>query len=487
MTRVLFWNIQKFGVNKINDPSFFYSAGHGGLTDNAASLVRRTVVSNVLMAANPDILVVLEASSGDSTPNMLASNSGGMAGLITMLGLLRAAAPAWGWRLVPPLRVGIGGRSETVGVFYRGALPGGDQLYFTGPNGWVGGWAGASTAPGLGVFFNNYPAAGLFTPDLSTMLTPPGTLPRVVPAGAGHNGNGLMLESTLAARVNFLPSAAYPYPLTPAGFVDYGPFRQPYMTTFTRTNAAGAVLSDLAIFSVHPSPQDGLPAQFLAYLTYLQDVVAARGLVETRVIGGDFNLELLDPLTGANAPVYNIMNNPPNYAYLPLLSSPGAPGGAALDAFKGYFGTHIRENNSLDEASLFLWSTAMVNSPYPGYGYIGSDFVVNFESVDNILVWPRVGGAAYGTTTMNTLTGVPFTQVVPTPGGAPAGGPLPANLASGMTNPFNWLAGVGGAAIPPAPNAPNGTTIGIRNNLTSWANYGHLKNTSDHFAIVADI
>ncbi|MBI5120967.1 MAG: hypothetical protein HZA67_08165 [Rhodospirillales bacterium] len=485
MTRVLFWNLNKFGINKVDDPSFNVTPGHGGLQDDEASHMRRGVVARVLDAADADIVIFFEVSSGDSAPNMLATNTGGMEGLIYMLGRLRAADGAAGWRLVPPLRVGTARRSETVGVFYRGNLAGGDELFFTGPNGWVGGWGGASRAPGLGVVFNAYPNVGIGNPDMRDFLKMPGVVTRNVPAGAQHNGG--LAEDRLAARVNFLPSPAYPYALTPAGFVDYGPYRQPYMATFTRADGMGAVQRELSIFVVHPPPQGGLPAQYMTFLTYLFDVVAPLGGNETRVIGGDFNQNLLNPATGANAGVYNLLNNPPNYVYQPLLTSPGAPGGVALPAFKGYFATHIREDGNLRVNSRFLWSGGGVNSPYPGYGYIGSNMVADFESIDNILVWPLAGGGAYDTTVMNTITGVPFNRVVPAPGGAPQGGPLPANLVSQMTDPVNWVIPLAGAPIPPAPNAPLTPNVWDRRNLIGWANYGHLRSTSDHFAIVANI
>ncbi|TKC87271.1 hypothetical protein FAZ69_18230 [Trinickia terrae] len=493
MTRVVFWNLQKFGINKINDPSTERSPGQGGLTDQRASHERGVVVARVLIAANPDIIVLIEVASGDTSPDTLASNSGGMEGLLYLLDGLRAAAPGAGWRLVPPLRIGLGGRSETVGVFYRGALADGDLLYFTGPNGWQGAWAGHSVMPMPGVVIpiNPYPVAGLVTPDLSNLLAPQ----RIVPPNALHNGNAY--ENMLAARVAYRPVPGFPYAVTGDDFVDFGEYRQPYMVTFTRTDAFGNVRNDLTIFAVHPSPQGILPTQFRTYLTYLQDVVAARGALETRIIGGDFNLRLL-AADGADSGAYAPLNDPPNYAYEPLLTSPGAPlDENDLEAFKGYFATHIREAGDLTVDSLFLWSSEEVDSPYPGYGYIGSNFAPDFESVDNILVWPRVD-RAYNTTIMNVLTGAPFNEVAPPPAGAPAGGPLPAgNLRSSMTNPAGWnalIVPVPGAVpnfvaipIPPAPNAPAGYTQGDRNNLTSWANYGHLKSTSDHFAIVADI
>jgi len=489
VTRVLFWNLQKFGINKIDNPDMGITPGHGGNSNRQASHQRRTVIERVITAASPDIIVVVEVSSGQPFMTPLASASGGMFGLFHLLERLRLLFPLEEWRLVPPLRVGQHPRSEAVGILYRGNIfrqnMADGQLYFTGPNGWVGNWLGSSTAPGAGVVFNPYPGQGLFLPDLSTLLTPPNTPARQVPAAALHNGGAQ--EDTLAARVEFRPSALYNRPTTQGGFVDYGPYRQPYMATFTRVDAQGNVSRNFTIFAVHPSPANGIPQNFLTSLTYLADVVAPLGANETRVIGGDFNLELLNPVTGGNSGVYAALNTA-NYTYVPLLQSPGPPPANDLNAFKGYFATHIRDGGDTTVDSLFLWSSSTANSPYPGYGYTGANLHVNFKSIDSILVWPHVVGAAYNTTILNTITGAPYAAGQP-PGGAPQGGPLPGNpLPSLMSNPPGWArAHVAAAPTPPSPNAPNTYTLGQRRSLVGWTNYGHLKNTSDHFAIVADI
>jgi hypothetical protein len=463
MTRVLFWNLQTFGINKIDDPSLRRGAGMGGLTFQQASVMRRNLVANTLVAATPEIIVLVEVGSGDSYPDDLATNTGGWAGALDLLNRLRIANPAMGWRLVPPLRVGRrpGSKPETVAVLYQG-VSGAVRRYFTGPNLWVGGANGHSTAPGFGVVGNAYPAAR----NLDTMLVPP-VLPAVparnIPGGALHNGG--LAENVVAARTRFRLSG------DPASWINYGVYRPPYMVTFTEADALGNVQRNLTLFGVHSPAVAGDAGVFIIYLQNTEDVVAALGANETRVIGGDFNLRLL-AANGGPSNVYAPLG--PNY--VPLWQSAGAPAPVDLNAYIGYFATHIKHKyTSNTEATQFLWSDPPNQSPYPGYGYIGSKFVANFYSIDNILVWPHQAlPYNYQSTVMNGVVGTPFNLVAPIPGGAPPG---TVALGQQMNNaPPGW---------PPAPNALQVANIGARNNLTSWANYGYQYSTSDHFAVFA--
>jgi hypothetical protein len=148
-----------------------------------------------------------------------------------------------------------------------------------------------------------------------------------------------------------------------------------------------------------------------------------------------------------------------------------------LAPYEGYFATHIkRAPTSKTAASRFLWSQNLANqSFYPSYGYIGSRFVANFYSIDNILVRP-LGMHAYNTTIMNPIVGTPFNQVA-MPAGAPPIGTIP--IGTAFTNPpaGGW------------PNSPAAGvyTLGRANMLCSWANYSHIYSTSDHFALYSVI
>lgn len=472
MTRILFWNLAQFGINKINSTSLAAGQGQGGLNNQQAATWRRRVIYRTLQYTQPDIIVIVEVGSGDSSPNDLATFTGGMTGASFLLNFLRTSLVynAGNWRMVPPLRVGRrpGSRPETVAILYRGtSVDNGVNVtrYFTGPNIWLGGHTGHSSEPD-GFFPQSYPVAVNGFPDIRVMLVPGGTVARVIPATALHNPN--VQEDRVAARTQFRENNNG----APGEFLDFDVFRPPFMATFTETSLAG--VRNLTLFAVHSPAVAGDSEVFMSYLASAFDISSPMGAAETRVIGGDFNVNLFDAV-GAYSGAYDALVNV-NYQYL-LAPAVGGPGGN-LDAYKGYFATHIKPVNKKNKKqdSRFLWSDANgLQSYYPGYNYIGSDQLADFYSIDNILVRPFNGVANYETTIMNHVAGSPMNRVVPTPGGAPTG---TLGLVDGFTNSI--------IAWPPAPTAPN-WTLGNRNNLSSWFNYGYLYRTSDHFAVYAGI
>lgn len=469
-TSILVWNIQSFSIHKFNSPYFNrYPAGVGGLTMQQASIQRRWILSDVLLATTPDIFVVVEMSSGDSYPNSLATLTGGMTGATDLLARLRAT-PALGgnsWRLVPPLRIGRGGKAESMAVYYRGQTGAGVGLinrYFTGPNIWTGGYAGNSVHPGAAAA-GAYPGAVGVWPDINQMVVPPGTAVRNIPAGALHNGGGGVPENQVAARTVF----QYSDPANPGanGGIDYQVFREPYMATFTETNAAGGQ-RNITLFGIHSPAVTGNQQVFVTYLAFTHEINAALGANETRVICGDFNLNLLDG-AGNDANQYQQLTN---LGYNVMLTPAGGPP-AGLAAYKGYFATHIKRASDRTAASKFLWSQNGGNQAfYPGYEYIGSRFVPNLYSIDNILVNPAPGAPA--TTVMNNVMGTPLNAVAMPPGNPPVG-------AVAMGHGFYNLPM--GYAWPQAPTANNYPGIGGANQLCGWGNYGRIYSTSDHFAL----
>jgi len=464
MTKILVWNIQQFSDNKFFSTSRKRSEKHGQETDQQAALRRRQVLERVLLATEPHIFVVIEVSTGENWPTtVLGTTTGGFHGCNRLLNYLRyqanPAIRADDWRLVPLLTIGTGGKTESMGVFYRGQLAGGGQRYFTGPNIWTG---IESLSPEPARVPQEYP------PHMQYFVVPLGENVRTIPAGALHNAG--LHENLVAARVDhFLLSGADR---------NLHGYREPYMVTFSETDAAGHVTRDLTLFGIHSPPQKALAQAFINIVAQLDDVKSALGANETRVICGDFNLNLLDD-EGNDAHRYQALTN---HGYTVLLNpvgqQPRPPVPAAdLERYKGYFATHIKPPE-LTAASKFLWSnTPADQSYYPSYGYIGSDpgFGV-YDSIDNILVRPhRPAPHDYQTTILNPIVGSPFNKVNPPPGNAPEG-------SIAMNHSFINVA----AGWPPAPTAPN-YNVGTARNLTGWANYGHIKSTSDHFALYAEI
>src|SRR5262249_7459996 len=141
------------------------------------------------------------------------------------------------WRLVPPLRIGRGGKAETVAVFYRGRSTVGGGIvnrYFTGPNIWTGGYNGFSVQPrtAAAAAYPGRPPMGAAL-DINAMIVPPGTAVRNIPGTALHNAG--VAENRVAARNEFRDFDNG----NPGDVLDFSTLREPYMATFTEVNALG--------------------------------------------------------------------------------------------------------------------------------------------------------------------------------------------------------------------------------------------------------
>jgi hypothetical protein len=470
-TKILVWNIQKFGINKFNNPSMKRGKNIGGLTKQRASAQREVLLDSILQATDPDILVVIEVSSGDKYPESLASRTGGMNGCVAMLARLRGMLGAPDWRLVPPLRLGRGSIAESMGVFYKGQSTNAGVVtnrYFTGPNLWTAGRL--SVRPGAAAAAAYAAVGGV---DLNAMINPPGGgAARVIPATALHNA--LLAEDTVAARTEFLLTNADDS--AGVGAIDYKQFRSPYMTTFTEVTAG--VTRNLSVFGIHSPAVTGDQKVFITHLRMTYEICSALGANETRVIGGDFNLNLLDVMCN-DSQVYAPLTAAP-FNYDVLLTPAGPPPIWGGDAYPGYFTTHIRPAppwRKRTRFSRFLWSDGATASTYPGYEYRGSNYAANLYSIDNILVRPAPA-AATDVTVMNLVTGTPINAIAAPPGNPPIG------TVPGIDFMFNLPAG---AVWPQAPLANDYPGVGRSHQLCGWDSYTRIYSISDHFAVYAAV
>ena len=497
MTNVVYWNIENFGINKVNNPSRKrprYGEGGrcGGNLPAVAALQRRNHILTILRATQPDIFVLIEVSASATGAGDLAPATGGLQGAIFLLQQLRndpTDPNRDAWRMVPPLKVGTGGRTESVAVLYRGisgtaGTPTEVRRYFTGPNVWTGGGVSAVAA---GAVPAAYPAGGGGAPNIQDLLNPQGQPARTIPAGAQYNGG--LAEGMAAARIAFAPALAPAAPPVVGGLVNFNGLRQPFMVSFVETNQANVITRNLTLFAVHAPPNHGGATNFINILLRgLLDVVAAPAGAphnEIKLICGDFNLNAIyaqPPGAGGRTTAYDQLRT---INYVPLLNPPPAMPVApnlTLDAYQGYLATHIRPKRTkqqLTQQSRFLWSdnTAggpLLAAPYPGYNYIGSDMVSNFFSIDNMLVNPLVPANNYQFTVMNPVSGTPFTVAGAMPAGVPIG---TRPLAAQFTNV------PAGMAWPQSPAAVY--AVGQARTLNGWANYGYLRSTSDHLALFA--
>lgn len=446
MTRIVFWNIQNFSRNKINDPSMAVVAGHGGVTQNAASNVRRATILQQLHptlpgpgggAVYPHIIVVVEVCTGATGPGQLATNSLGRQGAIYMVQQLRAVTANPQWRLVPPIQVGTGGRVETVAIFYDGA-----NLLFTGPNVWSG---VQSVRPG--------PVPGAYPAAIISEVNA-GLPPRMTPLGT--------TEEHCAPRIQFTHLGA-PY-ATAIGM------REPYMASFLELPAVGG--RPISVFAAHASPQPVFAAQLQIDMSNIDEIVGGLAPNEVRVICGDFNLNLLMPPPAyAPAGPYALLTA---QGYVPLLTPPLPQPAPIPPRYWGYFLTHIKA-----ASKAMLWSTAATQSLYPGYGYGGSTHAHNFYSIDNILVRQAVAPLAGNRpTVLNNVVGTPYV--------APGGLNVPLGTMQVAHNMMNLPAPGGIPMVWPNDPAPL-STPGIPAAMRGWLNYGHIYSTSDHLPIYAEV
>ena len=484
MTRIVYWNIQQFSENKLDTIEYVVRGHLQRKRVRVDYTQRRTLIRRHFIATNADIVVVVEVSTGINAPaTTMIYESGGWNGLETMLTYLRGVDAASNWNLVPPIVVGQMGLAEGVGVFYKSTiLDGGGavvgQRYFTGPNKFTGGAFGASFDPTLpgAVAAGPYPAAGLAN-GMAFFLPPA----RVLPAAALYNP--LTPEDDCAARTEFISASAAV--AVPPVNVNFGGRREPYETSFTEVIAAGPAVRHLTIFAVHSPPNYVQAHAHVEQMADCTPIASANQPAETKIIVGDFNMNLFtalgaqitgyDPLIAGVVPPGNVAMVGGNYTLMirrdPLVNF--APG-----VIDGYYATHMKSLNDTR-----FYSTLLIPSYYPGFGYVGSSFVLGLYSIDNVLVRPAVGLLpAPVTSILNPVVGSPMN--------APAWcRPQPPLLPS-PPPPYGHVvfAASMATAAPFTMNPTNQAALGgAWNSYHEFDDFGHIRAASDHLALVTDV
>lgn len=448
MTRILYWNIEKFASNKIANPSTKRTRG-GALKANQKSVERLNYINlhwaltdNLGAVSPPDIIVVVEVSTAyDGRGNLV--RGAGATGSQTLLTAIRATTGNAHWMLVPPLQTGP---REAVAVYFDSS-----NYAFTGPWHWPGG-VGPATAPAaMG------PPPVAYAAPFGALL--PGT---AAPVGGANAGTP---QNRLAAATDFTFAAAHANAGAAAAF---GTMRAPYWVSFAELTAGGLpVARNISLFCIH-SPASAVAGAYLAALNGLAEIADGIAADEVRVVLGDFNVNLLnnDGARTRNASYAALAGG----GYALGIDRPGNPP-APINGWLGYFATHIKRGSKST-----YWSTAAKTDYYPGYGYVGSSIVPNLYSIDNILAryGAGAGGPMANVTVVNGIVGSRYDVIAPAPGNPPTGAyDLPIHMA-----------GVPFAAAPPQAPA---FSVGRRSAFNGWINYGRIRSTSDHLAIVADI
>lgn len=445
MTRILVWNVQKFGVNKIRNPVAGIEAGTT-ITRAAASRDRKNYLLSHLALGpaaalqRPDIIVIIEITSRDGAIGNIARGAGAR-GSRLLLRKIRNRTGNPNWMLVPPMR---SGPKEAVSIFFDST-----NYAFTGPWLWTGGNGPAAAAGATG------PYAGVYTNVLPN---------RVIPAGDPNAGTNerRVAPSWQSTWCGAHANAGLAIPFAP---------RVPYHARFVELNTAVApptILRKISLFAIH-SPASANARQYFYDLADTAEIVDNIAANEVRVVLGDFNYNLLHAnaaMTLAGAYTQMIAQG-----YAPAIARPGAAP-APVQGYKGYFTTITKPTNNSQ-----YWSTAAVQRFYPVYGY-ADRLNRNLYSIDNLLAAYGAGAAAGGplanATIINGVVGSPYNAQV-APGAAPIGhytfGMKMANLAMFGATPL----------VAPA------FSLARRTAFINWVNYRKIRSTSDHLAVVADI
>lgn len=247
--RIMYWNIQSFGINKFQTSWWDRTASRG------------LFIFDTIAEQDPDVLAVVEVRTNAVAGfgGVISDTSGGPA-VQALLWQLRGFQPAANWSVVPPLILSPGGGySEGIAVFFKAA-----RLTFEGPMLWNG--AGAVAPGGAGAAY-----AGAWQ-------------------GALPNTNSTILvqpQDTLAGQLQFfapMGGAAVNFPNANS--------RKIWFTQFTdQTNHR-----ILSLFSLHLPADRTQSRQGFAALAQVPEIANAVAANEDRVVIGDFNINLNDPL-----------------------------------------------------------------------------------------------------------------------------------------------------------------------------------------------
>lgn len=452
MPRILYWNIDNFSANKLNDQRIL------------------NYIRTVLSTHPPHIIVIVEVSAPNAAgilDGVLLTGQGAN-GVIQLLTHLKNWTNNNNWCLVPPLTLGNEGVREGVAVYFDSR-----QLEFTGPYWWTDHFDGPrnpisrSVPPGTVNNINVY--GGIWSET--------GVLPqRDVDPRSLYNPN--FPQNQLAAQFQyfnnqgeiFFPTGGGPPPRS----------RAPFLTTFYEPNTN----RNIKLFSIHTSPKTA--RQAVAALRTVREILNVNDL-EVSVIVGDFNVDSFTRFNTYNSLLNNgyrmhldprdnnqnidVSRQP--YCMTHLLSVPnpiGTPQKATPYLESDPPGLSPHNQQGIPQQGL--------NSPgslYPSYGYMGSMAPPDFQrvtfaaSIDNIFT--RYGNNTnppqiHNTTIINPVVGSPY------------------RVGQGYRFP-QWLNNPvpGGLPRPANPANPDPNLIQFH----QPENYGHIRRTSDHLPIIIDV
>lgn len=458
MTRILYWNVNNFSINKIYNTSSF--AAFVESQDRLNHILNEVIAPNPPLPPNPppapDLIVIAEIFSRTREISYQGNvnNSGSRVGLAVTL-LLDQIRNRLGntWCLVPPLMLGDLGIRESVAVYYNSTT-----LQFTGPYIWCGtGGLNLARPPSLLNQGNlvNYnatwrnampnPTNPIAVLQLNRTWNPPAgpAISEWQSAGQWQHflGNG--------TRIDF-PNAVS---------------RSPFYTRFR--DLAGA--RTIKVFTVHTSPASAVNGT--VNIASITDLALAAN--EVGVVVGDFNVDSFNMAqNGAYAPLEAL-------GYEMLIDSRDNLNNVNPNR-RPYCLTHLLPVAYATPFNATGIAPDPTHNVYPRFGYLGSMSINPRQpndsgAIDNAFVDYAMGMAvpAHNTAIVNTIVGKPYNAVAPPPAGVDAA------LTGG--NGYN-----SSLAVPiPQPAGVN-PAVGL-GTFPNWNNFQRIASTSDHLAVIFDV
>lgn len=457
MTRVLFWNINNFSSNKIDNQTNQLTA--------AQSLARANhIIFDVFNQQVPDIFVVVEVFNRRNETLLSGVPVFGNArvGVTQLLTEIRLATGNAQWMVVPAITSGKYGYTEGVAVFYNSA-----NLHFLGP--YVYGPDYTTVAGYTQPMNRACPLADTVRPANRPNTWPDG--PQAYPgpwAGCLPN-RAYALPNTNMPNEDML-AGQWQFPAN-GGVLSFpnDQNRSPFFTKFGDPNNNRII----NLYSVHTSPDSAVNGT--RQVINIPNI--APGGNEVTVIAGDFNVDCF---------ATNSL-----YAYQGLLNANFVMG---LDPRDGmgqinndrwpYCMTHL-----LPTADAMPFGTANVAQPdaqanvYPRFGYMGSSWpnVTMTGALDNIFV--RYGlntaGVMQNMTVVNSVVGSPYTAL---DGNTPA-------AAQNVVGALNYPVRIngGGIALPGGEDVNSGVAQQLIGWFQQYGNFGVIRDTSDHLPLVIEV
>jgi len=377
-TRVMYWNIENFGINKFFPTAYDANSQRG-------RFIRRTI-----QQVNPDILVVVEVQTGNGNGegNLVTMPAGGN-GTILLKAILGVDIPGQ-WSFVPPLISGAGGQREGIAVFFKNNV-----VNFAGPYKWLGAGGGQGAVP-VNSMANAVAYGGPWN----------NALPAAAPVGPAINepGGGALDQNELAGQWRFSDGNG--------GWLNFPTLgrRAPFLTTF-REDLGGMAGRTINIYSYHAPPAGLARNQGTASIADIPALQAGPGANEVNIVLGDFNVNSLNPGT---RPVYrhlvggvaNVARpaGGGNYPVINMHMTLNDDGffGATWPPYQ-YNPTMVRRNTA---------GHANTGGANPFYDYIAR-FAGHRGALDNIFVLFGDGTIPNDSDVVNRVVGYPYPPVLP--------------------------------------------------------------------------